>query len=195
MLDTSPEKTKVVTQKEKKRKEKSVRKKKKVETVVAKPVYEKKVVDEKREKENNLQKIVLFRLKKEFYAIDVSLIDEIIETEVKEKITGMPDFVIGVISLRGESIPVISLFSQFHLQERSLKESETILITSKSANTYGILIDELKGVLDIEPSFVFNVPSVYPEEELLYLKGMIKFEQEIAAIVDIKNILKKFSLD
>lgn len=195
MLGTPPDKPQMVKRKETKKTGKPVKTKKKDKLLVTKPVYKKKVVTEKKEQEKDLQKIVLFRLANEFYAIDVSLIDEIIETGVKEKITGMPDFVIGVISLRGETIPVISLFKQFHLRERFLKESETILITSKSTNAYGILIDELKGVLDIKPSFVFNVPSVYTEEELVYLKGMIKYGQEIAAIIDINIILKKFKLD
>lgn len=140
------------------------------------------------------QKIVLFRLSNEFYAIDVSMIDEIIETNVKEKIAGMPDFVTGVISLRGESLPVISLFNRFHLKERPLRESETILITSRNGKLYGILIDELKGVLDIKPSFIFDVPMAFLDDEFSYLKGMFKYDNEIAAIVDIGQILLKYKL-
>ncbi|MBA7594528.1 hypothetical protein ES703_01472 [subsurface metagenome] len=150
--------------------------------------------EEKDEKRVGYKKIVLFRLSNEYYGIDVSMIDEITDTEVKEKIAGMPYFIVGVIYLRGESVPVLSLFDRFHLKGRPIKEAETILITSKNNETYGILIDELKGVIDIEQSSIFDVPMIYPDDEFSYLKGIIKFGEEIAAIVDIKQILKKYKL-
>jgi len=150
----------------------------------------------KDKKKDDLKKIVLFRLSNEYYGIDVSMIDEIIETEVKEKIAGMPDFIVGVASLRGETIPVISLSNKFHLKDRlPANGTETILITSKNKEIYGILIDELKGVKDIEPSSIFEVPMIYPEDEFSYLKGIIKFGIELVAIVDIVQILKNYKLE
>ena len=140
------------------------------------------------------QKIVLFRLGSEYYAINVDMIEEIIESVSMEKITGMPHYIAGVISLRKESIPVISLFKKFHIRERNPGKTETVLITNYNSKTYGILVDELKGVLDIESSSIFDVPLVYSDEELSYLEGIIKYETEIAAIVDIKKVLMEFKL-
>ena len=140
------------------------------------------------------KKIVLFRLANEYYGIDVSTIDEIIDIEVREKIAGMPAYVKGVISLRGESVPVVSLFNQFHLNGRPLKEKETILITGKNSKTYGILIDELKGVVDIKPSSILDVPRIFPDSEFSYLKGIVRYGVEIAAIIDIVQILNSYNL-
>lgn len=141
-----------------------------------------------------IKKIVLFNLANEYYGIDVSNIDEIIDTEIKEKIAGLPDFVIGVISLRGESVPVLSLKSRFHLPERPIKESETILITSKNHETYGILIDELKGVINIESKVILDVPLIFPENEMAYMQGIIKYGMDIATLINIERVLKDYQI-
>jgi purine-binding chemotaxis protein CheW len=146
---------------------------------------------EEETKEEEYIKLVLFRLGNEFYGIPVSMIDEIIETELKETVAGMPDFIVGVIFLRKESIPVLSLYNRFNLDIRSAKNQETVLITKQNSKTFGILIDELKEVIDIEPDSIFDVPHIFPEEEYHYIKGMIKYQEEIAAIIDIKRILSE----
>lgn len=138
------------------------------------------------------KKIVLFRLSNEFYGIDVSNIDEIIDARINEKISGMPDFVAGVISLRGESIPVLSLHHRFHLAESTREEIHTVLITSKNGEVYGICIDELQGVIDIKTTSILSVPSIFPEDEMVYLKGIIQYGKEIAALIDIEQVLYNY---
>ncbi len=140
------------------------------------------------------KKVVLFRLSDEYYGIDVSKIDEIIDAHVNEKIAGMPDFVAGVISLRGEAIPVLSLNDYFHLGESTKAETNTVLITSKNGEVYGICIDELRGVIDIDTSSILAVPSVFTEEEMAYLEGIIKYGVEIAALIDIELIMRNYRL-
>lgn len=146
------------------------------------------------EKKKRERKIVLFRLSDEYYGIDVSKIDEIIDAHINDDITGMPDFVAGVISLRGESIPVISLNERFHLREREHKETSTVLITSQNGEIYGICIDELEGVIDIDTSSILAVPSIFSEKELEYFDGIIKHGKEIAALIDIECILNNYTL-
>lgn len=140
------------------------------------------------------KKIVLFRLSNEYYAIDVSKIDEIIDAQISEKIAGMPDFVAGVISLRGESIPVLSLNEHFHLEESTPQDTNTILITSKNGEVYGIQIDELHGVIDIDTPSILDIPSIFPDEEMAYLKGIIRHGVDIAALIDIEQVLNKYRL-
>jgi purine-binding chemotaxis protein CheW len=157
----------------------------------AKPVRREKSESEKKPQKN---KVVLFRLSKEFYGIDVSRIEEIIDARIKERIAGMPHFVLGVISLRGESIPVISLNEPFHLPESPMQESNTVLITSMNGQVFGIRIDELRGVIDIDTSSILSVPSVFPDEEMRYLKGIIRHGIEIAALIDIEQVLRNYRL-
>lgn len=148
----------------------------------------------KQEKKPDQKKIVLFRLANEYYGIDVSKIDEIIDAHINEKIAGMPDFVAGVIALRGESIPVLSLNHRFHLKENTPADTHTVLITSRNGEVFGICIDELQGVVDIETSSILGVPSIFPEEEMAYLKGIITHGAKIAALIDIELVLKKYKL-
>jgi len=164
----------------------------KPKTAEVRETPQKKAKNDKPSERHNvrIKKIVLFNLANEYYGIDVSKIDEIIDTEIKEKIAGLPHFVIGVISLRGESVPVLSVKNRFHLPERPIKESETILITSKNHETYGILIDELKGVINIESKLILDVPVIFPENEMAYMQGIIKYGMDIATLIDIERVLK-----
>jgi|GEM_PF-3903959 len=148
---------------------------------------------EKREREKK-KKIVLFRLQTEYYGIDISEIDEIIETEIKGKIAGMPNFTVGVFDIRNEGVPVISLFKQFHLEEREVREKETVLLLRRGKKSYGILIDELKEVIDVAASKVFVVPKIFPQDELAYLTGMTEVNSEIVALVNIWKVLENFNV-
>ena len=168
--------------------EKEIKKKTEQEDIIKQTTTD----EEKDTKRKEYKKVVLFRLSNEYYGIDVSMIDEIIDAEIQNKIAGMPDFIKGVISVRGESVPVLSLFELFHIDDRPVKGTETILIISEDNETYGILIDELKGVIDVEPSSIFDIPAVYAEEQFSYLKCMIEYGTEIAAIVDTEQLMKKF---
>jgi purine-binding chemotaxis protein CheW len=140
------------------------------------------------------KKVVLFRLSNEFYGIDVSKIDEIIDAHINEKIAGMPKFVAGVISLRGESIPVLSLNERFHLSGSTREETNTVLVTSKNGEPYGICIDELRGVIDINASQILAVPSIFAEDEMAYFEGIIAYGKEIAALIDIERVLNNYRL-
>ncbi len=189
------------TRKKRKPKQKTIKRtgrnklsKEKIEKKVIPPIqipFAKKPEAEKKKKQ---KKIVLFRLSDEYYGIDVSEIDEIIDAHINEDITGMPEFVAGVISLRGESIPVLSLKERFHLKESARKETNTILITSKNGEIFGICIDELEGVTDIATSSILAVPAIFSEEEMAYLNGIIKHGMEIAALIDIDLILNNYTL-
>jgi purine-binding chemotaxis protein CheW len=159
------------------------------------PVKAEKELDTARTKKKPEQKkIVLFRLSNEYYGIDVAKIDEIIDGHINEKIAGMPDFVAGVVSLRGESIPVLSLNERFHLNPSTEEETNTVLITSRNGDVYGICIDELQGVIDIDASTILSVPPIFPEDELAYLEGIIKYGMEIAALIDIDRVLNNYRL-
>jgi len=156
-------------------------------------IERKQVLKTTSEKEEE-KKLVLFKLGNEYYGIDVSVINEIIDSEIKERLTGMPDFIIGVISLRGEVVPVVSLFEKFSLKNRLPSGTETILLTKKGESTFGILIDELKEVITVKSSSIYKVPKLFTEEGLSYIKGILKFENEIVAIIDIQQIMNEFKI-
>jgi len=152
---------------------------------------------ENKKGKKNLQsknKIVLFRIATEYYGVSVSDIEEIIETKIREKIAGMPDFTVGVFDLRKEAVPVISLFEKFHLRRRETTEKETVLLLRRGKKTYGILIDELIEVIDIETSKILNVPKIFSPEEETYLKGIVKFNTEVVALIDIGKVLEMFKI-
>jgi len=138
-------------------------------------------------------KYLTFSLMEEVYGVSVDWILQIIDLPDITMIPKTPEFVKGVINLRGKIIPVIDLRLKFRLppQEYHARTS-IVVINMKSENGelyIGIIIDNVHEVLDIEARDIEKAPTFGSGIETQFILGMAKVKQRVVTLLNIGKIL------
>ncbi len=105
--------------------------------------------------------LVSFELEQEEYGIDVLAVREIIRMPTITKMPDTPECVDGIINLRGQVVPIVSLRRRFGLEERERDNYSRILVAETAGNVTGFVVDSVAEVLRISPA------DIQPPPELL----------------------------
>ena len=132
--------------------------------------------------------LVAFRLNDEEYGVEILETQEIIEMQRITKIPNAPNFVEGIISLRGEIIPIIDLRKRFNL-DISNEEEQRIIIVETEGNKVGMIVDEVKEVLSISKDTVKPPPKIAGGINKKYLEGVTKIDDKLLVLLNLTKIL------
>jgi purine-binding chemotaxis protein CheW len=151
-----------------------------------------------------LVELLTFSLSNEEYAFRVSDVEEVLRMQKITMVPAMPDYVLGITSLRGKIIPVIDLKTRLGLQEKSLStnspsdcaaveaEAETvkhmgmenkILIISGPRGMIGATIDRVMGVVRLPLRGMLQPPGHLDEKELKFIEGIVVIEKRFISII------------
>lgn len=139
---------------------------------------------------STVQKVIVFRLKDEEYALSV---DQIGGIEKLESITRVPqtaDFVKGVINLRGVVTPIIDLRTRFGIEETEHTESTRIIIVYFDGIEVGLIVDAANDVIDIPLDAIEPTPEVVGAIHVDYIEGIAKLEKRLLILLDLEKVLK-----
>jgi purine-binding chemotaxis protein CheW len=161
---------------------------------MAQAVEEKKTGLEKTEIGEQLAgKYLTFKLAEEEYGLEILKVQEIIQMQAVTKVPRTPDYVRGVINLRGKVIPVVDLRKKFNLDASKDTEKTCIIVVQiahgDSKVTMGIIIDEVKEVLDIKGENIEETPSFGASIETEFILGMGKIGSSVKILLDIDKVM------
>jgi len=143
--------------------------------------------------EDDVKRCLTFVVHGEVYGIDILNIKEIVDLGNITKVPMMPDFVAGVINLRGSVVPVIELASRFSFKpsKRSKKSSIVILECKDEGESLelGILVEQVNEVLDIDSSFIEPAPAFGTNIRTDFICGMGKVNGQLLVLLDIDQVL------
>jgi purine-binding chemotaxis protein CheW len=143
--------------------------------------------------ESRAGKYLTFKIVTEEYGVEILKVQEIIGIMDITKVPRTPEFVRGVINLRGKVIPVIDLRLKFGLESTEDTDMTCIIvvqITSESQNlTTGIIVDEVYEVLDIVGEQIEDTPSFGATVDTDFILGMGKVGNKVVSLLDIDKIL------
>jgi purine-binding chemotaxis protein CheW len=133
--------------------------------------------------------ILTFGLMKQEFAFRISHLEEILRMQRITKLPKVPDYVLGITSLRGKIIPVMDLKSRLSLAaEPSEKDHKgKILIVKGPRGPIGIVVDKVIGVVRIEKSGILPPPSHFSEEELRFIDGVAVVDRRFVSIVNMEE--------
>ena len=138
-------------------------------------------------------KFIEFRLGSLFFGIDIFKIKNVINIPSIMPLPQAPSFLVGVINLREELIPVVKLSEKFGLDSAELTSRSKIIIVSMEDREIGIIVDEVKDVLAINQE---EMKSPYLEHQLgIKLEYIDKIAQLKDKLIIILNVDKIFSLE
>jgi purine-binding chemotaxis protein CheW len=152
-----------------------------------------------KEKEEAVQQQYLtFFLADEEYAINIQRVKEIIEYTPVTKVPKVPEWIPGVINLRGSVVPVVDLAVRFGLAERPVTKTTCIVIVEVEQDTertvMGVIADAVNQVIDLAPKDIEEPPAFGTRVRLEYLFGMGKLGKKFALILNIDSVLSTAEL-
>lgn len=138
-------------------------------------------------------KYLTFSLAEEEFGIGILKIKEIIGMLPITSVPQTPDFVKGVINLRGKVIPVIDLRLRFGVEEIDYSERTCIIVVEveRSNNTVliGVVVDAVSEVLNIKDADIEETPAFGAKLDTEYILGMAKMEGSVKILLDIDQVL------
>ena len=134
-------------------------------------------------------KLAVFLLRDQPYAIDIMKIKQIIRPLKISRLPRAPEFLEGVINLRGVVIPVIDMRKRFSMPEREDDEETKVIIASVERKIVGIIVDEVTEVISVPKSEIQPPPKVVRGVESDYLLGVCKYKDDILMMLNLDEIL------
>ncbi len=134
--------------------------------------------------------LVTFFLGEEEYGLDVRLVQEIIRLTEITPVPRAPEFVKGVINLRGRIIPVVDLKKKLSLGEVDASARAARIVVAKlRERLVGLLVDGASQVLKIPVSLIEPPPDEVVEAEVDYIRGVAKLEGRLVILMDLSRVL------
>ena len=134
-------------------------------------------------------KFLSFFLGDEEYAIDILKVQEIIGLMPITKVPKMPDYIEGVVNLRGKIIPVMNLRSRFGLPTIANTEETVMIVVQDGARLTGVLVDKVSEVVDVTDAQIEDVPEFGIPINDKYLAGIGKINETVKMILDTHRVV------
>ncbi len=138
---------------------------------------------------SEILQLVGFKIGDEEYAVDILMVQEIIRMMQVTKVPNAPDFVDGVINLRGKIIPVIDLRSKLGLKRKETDKDKRIIVVEVSNKTVGFIVDAVTEVLRIPSSITEPPPDIITNVRSEFIKAVGKLEDRLLILIDLEKIL------
>lgn len=138
---------------------------------------------------NQIIKAVIFQLKDEEYGVDVQQVQSIERMIHITRVPKMPDFVKGVINLRGVVTPVIDLKERFSIETTEYTNSTRVIIVQVEDKEVGLIVDSANDVIDIPTEKVEQPPEVVGRIESDYIRGVAKLEERLLILLNLNKVL------
>ncbi len=138
-------------------------------------------------------KYLTFQLGAEIYGLEILKVQEIIGMMTVTSVPRTPDFVRGVINLRGKVIPVVDLRKKFAMEVKEDTERTCIIVVqiagAEQMVIMGIIVDEVSEVLDIKPEQLEPAPSFGGSVSTDFILAMGKVGQKVVMLLDVDRVL------
>lgn len=137
---------------------------------------------------DHLEKYLTFVVDKEVYGLEILKVREIVAMMHISKVPLVPNYVKGVINLRGKVIPVIDIRLKFNMEDIEYNEHTTIIIVDIEDVSIGFIVDQTSEVLKIDKDNLMPPPKFGTAIDTSFLKSMAKTKNNITMIVDLEKL-------
>ena len=135
------------------------------------------------------QEYLAFTLGKEEYGIDILKVQEIRGYETVTRIANAPDFIKGVVNLRGIIVPIVDMRIKFQLGEPTYDQFTVVIILNVAGRVVGMVVDSVSDVTTLSPEQIKPAPEMGTALNTDYLIGLGTIEQRMLILVDIDKLM------
>jgi purine-binding chemotaxis protein CheW len=143
--------------------------------------------------EKDLQ-VVGFRIGRETFGLPIAIVREIVRVPEITSVPNAPEYIEGVINLRGRIIPVVDLRKRFGQETVTLNKKSRIVVVELGTRAVGLIVNSASEVLRLPPSEIEKPSNVFQEGELDYITGVGKLQGRLVILLDLNRILQRAEL-
>ncbi len=151
--------------------------------------------DVEKQLDDEVLRWVTFELDKETYCISVSDVREVLRYTEIAPVPGSPDYVLGIINLRGNVVTVIETRKRFGLASVEVDDVSRIVIVEIDGHEVGILVDSVAEVVDLRQSMIEAAPNVGNDDTARYIQGVTSRDGKLLIILDLNKMLSSEELN
>src|SRR5271169_2949167 len=134
--------------------------------------------------------IVGFRIGRETFGLPIGMVREIVRVPEITSVPNAPDYIEGVINLRGRIIPIIDLRKRFNEKFTEPGKKNRVVVVELDNRRIGLIVNSASEVLRIPPSEIEAPHAVFQEGELDYITGVGKLNGRLVILLDLGRILQ-----
>ncbi len=138
------------------------------------------------------QQYLTFKLGEEVFALDIGKVREVLDFTTLTRVPRMPEFMRGVINLRGSVVPVVDLRLKFGMKGTEKTTDTCVIITEVTVDNettvLGAMADSVQEVLDLEPQNIEPAPKIGTMLRTEFIKGMGRQNERFIIILDIDKV-------
>ena len=143
-----------------------------------------------READAPRSEFLTFKLGTEHYGIEILKVQEIRGYESPTAIANAPDFIKGVINLRGVIVPILDLRVKFRLPETKYDEFTVVIILNLASRVVGVVVDSVSDVLSLDPESIRATPEFASATfDTKYITGLAAQAEGMLIMLDIEKLL------
>ena len=144
-------------------------------------------------------KYLTFELGEETYGVGILQVQEIIKMQEITKVPRTPEYVKGVINLRGKVMPVVSLRNVFGMEEAETSRDTCIIVMQvqrgEASVILGVIVDKVSEVLEIGADEIEPAPSFGTQVETHFILGMAKTKDSVKILLDINKVISEGEME
>jgi purine-binding chemotaxis protein CheW len=141
------------------------------------------------------RELLTFTLGKEEYGIDILKVQEIRGYDAVTAIANAPEFIKGVINLRGIIVPIVDMRIKFKLGNVTYNELTVVIILNVASRVVGIVVDGVSDVIALTSDQIKPAPEFSESLDMQYITGMGTVDQRMIIVVDIEKLMSSRDMD
>jgi len=134
---------------------------------------------------------ISFAIGDDQYGVDIMAVREIKGWSEITHLPKQPDYVRGVLNLRGVIVPIVDLRSRFGQGLTAATVMHVVIIVQMAERLVGLLADRVSDIISVDPAKIKPVPKVAQSTRLDFLSGIVTIDEALIALIELSNLLKK----
>lgn len=135
------------------------------------------------------EKYLTFMLDDVQYGIEIEAVIEIIGIQEITAVPEMPEYIRGIINLRGQIIPVMDVRTRFSKPFKEYNERTCVIVISIGDDTVGLIVDTVSEVYTIQKEDIVPPPALHEGHDTRFIRGIYKGEDQVKLLIDCRQLL------
>lgn len=146
--------------------------------------------NEEHRQESAVQQYLTFTVDNEEFGVDIMTVREIKGWTETTRLPGSPEFMRGVMNLRGLIIPIFDLRMRFHRGQTEATSKHVVIILAVHDRNIGILVDTVSDILDVPTDQIKPAPAEGAEIDADFISGLISLEKRMVVLLDVPHLFQ-----
>lgn len=147
------------------------------------------MAEAKKQDNDQVLQWVTFQMENETYGVNVMAVKEVLKFQDIAPVPGAPDYVLGIINIRGTVISVINTRCRFGLPDREPDDNTRIVIIEIGRHIIGIVVDSVAEVVYLRQSQIESAPQVNKDESARFIQGVCHRDDQLLILVELDKLL------